>query len=109
MIVNVCPAAVSSASPDAIWSVLTNPQKFEEWADARFVSASPPGSVTPGQVIHLAAPELGRDWPVRIDVLDIDPQHRWIDLLVHLPFGVQNHEHITLTQTQEGGTLVRLN
>ena len=56
-----------------------------------------------------AAPELGREWPVRIDVLDMDPQHRWIDLLVHLPFGVQNHEHITLTQTKEGGTLVRLN
>ena len=109
MIVNVCPAGVSSASPDAIWSVLTNPQKFEEWADARFVSASPPGPVTPGQVIHLAAPELGREWPVRIDVLDMDPQRRWIDLLAHLPFGVQNHEHITLTQTKEGGTLVRFN
>ena len=109
MIVNVCPAAVSAAPPDAIWSVLTNPQRFEEWADARFVSASPPGPLTQGQVIHLAASELGREWPVRIEMREIDPQHRRLDLLVHLPFGVQNHEHVTLTQTQEGGTLVRFN
>jgi ligand-binding SRPBCC domain-containing protein len=109
LIVNVCPAAVSKAAPDKIWSVLTTPEKLGEWADARFVSASPPGPMQAGQVIQLAAPELGREWPVRIDVRDVDPQHRWIDLLVHLPFGVQNHEHITLTQTKEGGTLVRFN
>jgi ligand-binding SRPBCC domain-containing protein len=109
VIVNVCPAAVSSAPPDKIWSVLTTPEKFEEWQDARFVSSQPPGSVKPGQVITLAARGFGREWPVRIDVRDIDPQRRWIDLLVHLPFGVQNHEHVTLTQAKEGGTLVRFN
>ena len=62
-----------------------------------------------GQVINLAAPSLGREWSVRIDVRDLDPQHRWIDLLVHLPFGIANHEHITMTETKEGGTLVRFN
>ena len=44
-----------------------------------------------------------------IEVREMDPQSRWIDLLVHLPFGVNNHEHVTLTQTKEGGTLVRFN
>jgi ligand-binding SRPBCC domain-containing protein len=59
-------------------------------------------------VINLAA-RFGRDWPIRIDVRDMDPQHRWMDLLVHLPFGITNHEHLTLTQTKDGGTLVRFN
>jgi ligand-binding SRPBCC domain-containing protein len=52
---------------------------------------------------------LGRNWLFSIDVGDVDPQHRWIDLVVHLPFGIQNYEHLTLTETREGGTLVRFN
>ncbi len=109
MVVNVCPAAVSKAPPEKIWSVLTQPEKFEEWQDARFVSAEPPGGLTPGQMINLSAQGFGRSWRVRIDVRDLDPQHRWIDLIVFLPLGVQNHEHVTLTETREGGTLVRFN
>ena len=80
-----------------------------EWQDARFVSAEPPGQMQPGQKINLAARGFGREWPVRIDVRDVDPQHSWVDLVVHLPLGVTNHEHVTLTETKEGGTLVRLN
>ncbi len=109
MIVNVCPAAVSSAPPEKIWSVLTTPERFGEWQDGRFVAADPPGPMTPGQVVSLAARGFGREWPVRIDVRDVDPQHRWIDMVVHLPLGVENHEHVTLTEAKEGGTLVRLN
>ena len=109
MIVNVCPAATSKAPPERIWSVLTTPEKFEEWQDARFVSAEPPGPAQPGQVINLAARGFGRWWPVRIDVRDTDPQHRWIDLFVHLPLGLTNREHVTLTSTKEGGALVRFN
>ena len=48
-------------------------------------------------------------WPVRMDVRDMDPQRRWIDLVVFLPFGVENHEHVTLSETKDGGTLVRFN
>src|SRR5580704_3939031 len=52
MIVNVCPAGVTSAPPDRIWRVLTTPERFSEWNDATFVSAEPPGSVKAGQVLH---------------------------------------------------------
>ncbi len=109
MVVNVCPAAVTPTSPDRIWKVLTTPERFGEWLDARFVSADPPGPAKPGQTIHLSAPSLGRHWPVTIEVRDTDPQRRWIDLLVRLPFGIDNHEHVTLTETKDGGTLVRFN
>jgi len=109
VIVNVCPAARSSASPDRIWSILSKPQIFEEWQGARFVSAEPPGDVQPGQAINLSARGLGRWWPVRIDVRDVDPQHRWIDWVARLPLGVENYQRTTLTRTPEGGTLVRFN
>ena len=109
MIVNVCPAAVTSASPDRVWEILTTPERFGEWVDARFVSADPPGQASPGQTIQLSAPSLGRRWPVVLEVVDVDPRKRWIDLLAHLPFGVDNHERVTLTETKEGGTLVRFN
>ena len=109
MIVNVCPAAIASASPDQVWKVLTTPERFEEWNDARYGSSTPPGPVTAGQTIHLTASGIGRRWPVVIEVQDLDPQRRWIDLLVHLPFGVDNHEHVTLTETEAGVTLVRFN
>ena len=109
MVVNVCPVAVTSASPERVWIVLTTPQRFGEWLGASFVSAEPPGPVAPGQVINLTAPALGRHWSVRMDVRGMDPQHRWLDLIVHLPFGVENYERVTLTDTKEGGTLVRFN
>ena len=108
MIVNVCPAAVTSASPEKIWSLLTSPERYGDWLDARYVSADPPGPLKPGQVILLSTPELGREWPVRIDVRDMDPQQRWLEMIIHLPFGVVNHERITLTDTKRG-TLVRFN
>ncbi len=73
------------------------------------MSAEPPGPVRQGQVIRLAARGYGREWPVAIDVVDVDPDRRWIDLTVHLPLGLVNREHVTLTQTDAGGTLVRFN
>lgn len=109
MIVNVCPAATTSVAPEKVWNVLTAPERFAEWSDAHLVASEPGGPMRPGQVIHLAANGFGRDWPMRIDVRDMDPQDRWVDFLVHLPLGIQNHEHVTLTQTKEGGTLVRFN
>ena len=109
MVVNVCPAAVTAASPDRIWEVLTKPERFSDWNDAAYVSSEPPGPVRPGQVIHLTAPAFGRKWPVDISIEKMDPGRRWIDMLVDLPFGIDNHEHITLTETKEGGTLVRFN
>jgi ligand-binding SRPBCC domain-containing protein len=109
VIVNVCPAAVTRASPDRLWSVLSAPERLGEWTDATYLSTDPPGPVSAGQTIQLTAPSLGRSWPIQIVVRDVDPRRRWLDLVVHLPFGVDNHEHLTLTDTEDGGTLVRLN
>jgi hypothetical protein len=54
VIVNVCPAATTSAPPDRVWRVLTAPERFGEWLDAEFVSASPPGPIHAGLQIQLS-------------------------------------------------------
>lgn len=109
MIVNVCPAATTSASPERVWRVVTDSEHFGDWTDARFVSANPPGPARTNQVINLEARGLGRVWPVTIEVGAMDPDRRWIDLLARLPLRLENHEHLTLAETPEGGTLIRFN
>lgn len=89
--------------------MLSAPERFGEWTDATYLSSDPVGPSRPGQTIHLTAPLFGRSLPIDIEVRGVDPQRRWIDLVVRLPFGVENHEHLTLTETAEGGTLVRFN
>ena len=108
MILNVCPAATSKAPPDRFWDILTTPEAYGEWTDATFVSSRPAGPVKPGTVISMKA-WFGRDWPIILEVADLDPDRRWIDVIARLPFGIDNHEHLTLTGTKEGGTLVRFN
>lgn len=109
MIVNVCPAAVTSASPDRVWQVITKLERDKEWLDVKVVSADPPGPMAPGQTIKLSGPFLTRAFPVIFQIGDMDPERRWVDILVHLPFGIDNHERLTLTPTEEGGTLIRFN
>jgi ligand-binding SRPBCC domain-containing protein len=109
VIVNVCPAAVTKAPPDRVWKVIEATDRWGEWTDAAVVSVAPPGPAQRGQVIQMGGAALGRKWLFSIDVRDVDPQRRWIDLVVHLPFGIENYEHMTLTETKEGGTLVRFN
>jgi hypothetical protein len=109
VIVNVCPAAVTFASPERVWQVITTLERGEEWLDVRVASSQPPGAMTPGQIIKLGGPVLGLKFYLTMEVGDMDPQRGWVDLLVRLPFGIDNHEHLTLTPTDEGGTLIRFN
>ena len=109
MIVNGCPAAVTSASPERVWQVVTDSEHLGDWTDATVVKVVPRGRAQPGQVVSLTARGFGRVWPVTIEVGEIDAGHRWIDFLARLPLGIDNHEHLTLTEQPEGGTLVRFN
>jgi hypothetical protein len=109
VVVNVCPVAVTKASPERVWQVITTLERDEEWLDVKVVSSDPPGPMTPGQTIKLSGPILGRKFLLTMQVGDMDPQRSWVDILVRLPFGIDNHEHLTLTATEEGGTLIRFN
>jgi ligand-binding SRPBCC domain-containing protein len=109
MIVNVCPSGIAAAPTRQVWQVLSTPDQFGEWLDAEVVAIRPPGRAVAGQRIDLAASGFGRRWRVAIDVDGVDPDRRWIELRAHLPFGVVNHERVTLTELDAGRTLVRFN
>ncbi len=109
MVVNVCPAGVARATPERLWAIISNPARFGDWLDVTLSSAAPPGAVVAGRLYRFETRELGRTWPVDIEVTGVDPAHRWIDLRVRLPFGIVNDEHVTLSPTAGGDTLVRFN
>jgi ligand-binding SRPBCC domain-containing protein len=109
MMVNVCPSGIANAPPEGVWQVLTNTEGYGDWADAAVVGVHPPGPASAGQQIELAPRALGRRWQVTIDVVRMDPDRRWIDLVARVPFGVVNREHITLSPMDDGRTLIRFN
>jgi hypothetical protein len=111
MLVSVCPSGVASAPRQRVWELLTTPERFDEWVevDAKVVSVDPPGPARAGQHTELVAPSFGLRWRVSIDVETLDRQGRWIELTARTPFGVVNHERITLADVDNGHTLIRFN
>ena len=109
MLVNVCPSGFADAPSEHVWSILATTERYGEWVDAEVLSITPPGPAQPGQHLELGPRFLGRRLRATIDVEDVDPQRRWLQLLARVPFGIENHERITLTPWEEHRTLVRFN
>ena len=108
MAVIVCPTTVVEAPADAVWRLLTTPERYERWAGARAVAVEPPGPAVPGQRIDLQRRRMGRRWKVGFDVGRVDPP-RSLELTVRLPLGVVNREHVVLSPAGEGRTRVTFN
>jgi uncharacterized protein YndB with AHSA1/START domain len=104
---SVCPSAIVEAPVDRVWDLVTRPEGFDLWTDARLVSADPDGRASAGQELHLVTRALGWSFAVGISVRDVDPERHRVGLLVALPFGVVNDQVMTLTEAGEGRTLVR--
>ena len=107
-LVRICPAAVFTATPDRVWSVLADSIAFASWSGAVLVHAEPAGPVVAGQRIDLRAPALGRWWPVRVDVHEAVPPSRLV-VDVRLPFGIMNHETVQIVPEADRRSLVRFN
>ena len=99
--------AVVEAPFEQVWDLVTNPEEFDKWADARLVSAEPPGRARAGQRLHLVTRALGRVFGVDMSVLEVDAERRRLHLLIHLPFGLVNNETITMASAADNRTIVR--
>ncbi len=106
MPISVCPAANVTAPADVVWSVLTDPESYGEWWDARTDAIDPPGSATPGQVIRASTHTLGRNWPVVVWVVGVDAARRVIDLETSLPFGISVRNHIICSSVDASSSLI---
>jgi uncharacterized protein YndB with AHSA1/START domain len=104
---SVCPSAVVDAPIDRVWDLVTDPEGFDLWTDAKLVVAEPSGPAAAGQELHLVTRALGWTFAVRISVREVDEERRRLHFLVALPFGIVNDEVMTFGDAGDGRTLVR--
>jgi hypothetical protein len=97
-----CPTTTTSAPRDRVWQLLTEPRRYPEWADAELVSAEPADRIEPGARVLLRTRALARSFDVVFDVHSVDPAGGTVVMDVHLPFGIVNHETITVRDLSEG-------
>ncbi len=94
---NVCPAATVAAPVGVVWSLLADPLRIAEWADAEIQRVEPPGPTAPGQLIDATSKELGRTWHITFKILTVDQQKHRLHMHVTLPLGMHLEEHLSCT------------
>jgi hypothetical protein len=94
-----------AAPVSRVWQLVTDPSTYDSWVDARVDRVVPPGCVHPGQTVELST-VLGRRWMIRIAVKSVDAEQHVLELDVHLPLGIINHERMTMVPLDEGHTHV---
>src|SRR3954447_24484034 len=104
MSLSVCPATRVEAPVERVWALLADPGRYDSWWDARVVSVEPAGVAQAGQVIRGRSRAFGRDWPVSLRVLAVDPVRHQIDLATTLPFGIAMQNHIACGPLGEGAS-----
>ena len=87
----VCPTEVIQAPVQHVWHLLTDPRHLAQWSGAKLdEGAQLP--VRPGD--HFILRKHGMR--IGFQVVDANPL-RHLNLYVHLPFGIVNHEQVQLT------------
>ncbi len=99
--VNACPAANVTAPVEDVWALLANPQRYDEWWDARVERMEPAGPAVEGQQITASTRALGRRFTVGFKVEQVDPQKHKIQLNVSLPLGIKELATIICTPIDE--------
>lgn len=96
MTISVCPIATVAASAEAVWAVLTTPEAYGEWWQARTERVEPPGAAAAGQRVTASVRRLGVRLPVTVDVLARDDAARTLDLRTALPLGLVVRNHLVV-------------
>ena|SRR2546423_13096986 len=100
----VCPAAVARAPVSVVWTLLTEPSRFEAWTDARPVKEWD-RPLRPGDVVEMRAKPI----PLKVwwEVVDSDQTAGRLRLSIRVPFGIHNDETISLVDQGGDDTLIR--
>ena len=102
------PTATIHASPDIVWTLLTEPATYSRWA-GRVLRVEPPGAAHPGQRIELRERALGVGVRVRVDVVAVQESPRRLRLEVHLPLGILRHEVVSCAALGADAAFVSFN
>ncbi len=104
----VCPAAVIAAPRATVWEVLRNIPSDSGWmGGVELERAVPPGPLQPGQTLLFGGAVLGRRLHLTMEIDAMDEQKGVIDMRVMLPFGMVNHEHMTIAALSNGSCRVQ--
>ncbi len=103
----VCPAAVIAAPCATVWEVMRTFPGDPAWMGVEVQRVDPPGPLQPGQALLLSVRALGRRWYTRMEIDAMDQEKGFIDMRVLLPFGMVNHEHMTLAPVLNGACRVQ--
>jgi len=107
MTVTVCPAATINAPIERVWSLLMDPTKWTDWSTARLEAAAPNGPLHAGQQLHFSSRAFGRRWHAVTTVRSIAVERHSVDVDVSVPFGIINHEHLSLVSLPDRRTHVQ--
>jgi ligand-binding SRPBCC domain-containing protein len=107
MTVTVCPAATINAPIERVWSLLMDPLKWTDWSTARLEAARPEGPLHTGQRLYFSSRAFGMRWHAVTTVTSVAAQPHSLDVDVSVPFGIVNHEHLTLVSLPDGRTHVQ--
>ena len=107
MTVTVCPATIIDATIERVWSLLMNPERWTDWSTARLEAARPEGPLHAGQCLYFSSRAFGRRWRAVTTVIRVTPERHSMDVDVSVPFGIVNHEHVSLTSLPDDRTHVR--
>jgi carbon monoxide dehydrogenase subunit G len=100
--VYVCPAATMAAPPNTVWRLLTDPETYDTWADARVERVEPPGPANPGQVVLMSSGALGLRFRVRFDIERVNETTHDLEFRAELPLGIRMREHISVRPVEAG-------
>lgn len=100
----VCPAGIARAPVPAVWSLLTRPQLYPRWMDAR-PAKDWDRPVRTGDVIALRV--KGAPVTVAWNVINADVHQGRLHLGIRLPLGVFNNETISIVARSDDETLIR--
>jgi Polyketide cyclase / dehydrase and lipid transport len=95
MAVETCPADLINAPVEKVWSLLSDPSRYDGWWDAITTRIDPPGPAAANQTIQGWTQALGKRWMVNIRVESVDAERHQIRFRSTLPLGIGAMNHIS--------------
>jgi ligand-binding SRPBCC domain-containing protein len=101
MSIQTCPTTMVEAPAELVWRLLTTPNELQRWSGLKIVKGPDRPLVAGDQIVFRAG-------LIRLQVMNLERLRR-LELEVHFPFGIVNHEVFIITAESNGTCRVTYN